>query len=57
MTGNTTYLDRAAGAVKSFQTFLKTPTGYAGINDVNDLNTTKIDDTESFWYAEVLKYL
>lgn len=57
VTGNTTYLDRAAGAVKSFQTFLKTPTGYAGINDVNDLNTTKIDDTESFWYAEVLKYL
>ena len=41
----------------SFSKFLKTPTGFAGINDVNDVNTSKIDDTESFWFAEVLKYL
>ncbi|THH14610.1 hypothetical protein EW146_g5737 [Bondarzewia mesenterica] len=57
VTGNTTFLDRAASAVESFQKFLKTSTGYAGINNVNNEATTKIDDTESFWFAEVLKYL
>ncbi|KAG6865962.1 hypothetical protein C0991_010218 [Blastosporella zonata] len=56
-TGNTKYLDRAASAVQSFNTFLQTTTGYAGLNDVNNKNGTKIDDTESFWFAEVLKYL
>jgi len=43
--------------VNSFNKFLKTPTGFAGIYDVNDVNTSKVDDTESFWFAEVLKYL
>ncbi|ETW77967.1 glycoside hydrolase family 47 protein [Heterobasidion irregulare TC 32-1] len=57
VTGDTKYLDRAASAITSFERFLKTPTGYAGINDINNINTTKIDDTESFWFAEVLKYL
>lgn len=57
MTGDPKYLDRAASAVDSFNKFLKTPTGFAGIDDVNDVKTTKIDDTESFWFAEVLKYL
>ena len=44
-------------AVASFNEFLKTRTGFAGINDVNNATTTKIDDMESFWFAEVLKYL
>jgi mannosyl-oligosaccharide alpha-1,2-mannosidase len=57
VTGDPKYLDRAASAVDSFNKFLKTPTGFAGIDDVNDVKTTKIDDTESFWFAEVLKYL
>ena len=57
VTGNQKYLDRAASAINSFNKFLKTPTGFAGINDVNDPNTSKIDDTPSFWFAEVLKYL
>lgn len=57
VTGDTKYLDRAASAIASFERFLKTSTGYAGINDINNVNTTKIDDTESFWFAEVLKYL
>jgi hypothetical protein len=57
VTGDPKYLDRAASAVDSFNTFLKTPTGFAGINDVDDVHTRKIDDTESFWFAEVLKYL
>ncbi|VDB96027.1 unnamed protein product [Peniophora sp. CBMAI 1063] len=56
-TGDTKYLDRAVSAVASFNKFLQTRTGFAGINDVNNATTTKIDDMESFWFAEVLKYL
>ncbi|KNZ78343.1 putative mannosyl-oligosaccharide alpha-1,2-mannosidase 1B [Termitomyces sp. J132] len=56
-TGDTKYLDRAASAVASFDKFLQTPTGYAGINDVNNVANGLVDDTESFWFAEVLKYL
>ena len=51
------YLDRAHSAVESFNKYLSTDTGFAGINDVNSRNTTKVDETESFWFAEVLKYL
>ncbi|KAF9568668.1 glycoside hydrolase family 47 protein [Agrocybe pediades] len=57
VTGDPKYLNRAASAVNSFNKFLKTPTGFAGLNDVNDVQTSLIDDTESFWFAEVLKYL
>lgn len=51
------YLDRASSTVKSFNKYLSTKTGFAGINDVNNRNTAQIDETESFWFAEVLKYL
>ncbi|THU94524.1 glycoside hydrolase family 47 protein [Dendrothele bispora CBS 962.96] len=61
VTGDTKYLDRAASAVASFRKFLRVDSGgYSGINDVNDANINKggrVDDTESFWFAEVLKYL
>ncbi|KAF8183135.1 glycoside hydrolase family 47 protein [Pholiota molesta] len=59
VTGDTKYIDRAAAAVKSFQTYLKVPgsNGYAGLYNVNDLSADRVDDTESFWFAEVLKYL
>lgn len=57
VTGDSKYLDRAASAIASFNKFLKTPTGFVGLNDVNDIASTKIDDQESFWFAEVLKYL
>ncbi|KAF9467829.1 glycoside hydrolase family 47 protein [Collybia nuda] len=57
VTGDTKYLDRAASAVDSFNKFLSTPNGFAGINNVNSASSSKIDDTESFWFAEVLKYL
>jgi len=57
VTGDTKYLDRAASAVASFREYLKTPTGFAGIYDVNDVSSPLIDVTESFWFAEVLKYL
>jgi mannosyl-oligosaccharide alpha-1,2-mannosidase len=59
VTGDTKYLDRAASVVKSIQEFTRAPeTGaFAPINDVNAKNTTLMDDTQSFFYAEVLKYL
>ncbi|KAK7032614.1 hypothetical protein VNI00_012877 [Paramarasmius palmivorus] len=59
VTGDTKYLDRAASAIKSFNTYLvaKETGGYAGLNDVDDPSQGQIDDTESFWFAEVLKYL
>jgi mannosyl-oligosaccharide alpha-1,2-mannosidase len=57
VTGNQLYLDRARSAVASFNKYLSTETGFAGIYDVNNCSTTKIDETESFWFAEVLKYL
>lgn len=57
VTGDTKYLDRAASAVESFNRYLTANVGYAGIEDVNDVASAKIDDMESFWFAEVLKYL
>lgn len=60
LTGDTKYLDRAAAAMTSFQKFCSAPAGFGGIWNVSDTTKTPdgfIDDTESFWYAEVLKYL
>ena len=57
VTGDQVYLQRARSAVESFNKYLSTATGYAGIYDVNNCTTPKIDETESFWFAEVLKYL
>jgi mannosyl-oligosaccharide alpha-1,2-mannosidase len=58
-TGDTKYLDNAASAIQSFQKFLvaKETNGYAGLNDVTNPAAGLEDDTESFWFAEVLKYL
>ncbi|KAH9026210.1 seven-hairpin glycosidase [Lactarius pseudohatsudake] len=57
VTGNHTYLQRARSAIASFNRFLSTQPGFAGIYDVNDPKTPRVDETESFWFAEVLKYL
>jgi mannosyl-oligosaccharide alpha-1,2-mannosidase len=57
VTGDTKYLNNAAAAVKSFNKYLPATVAFAGINDVNSRNSSKIDDMESFWFAEVLKYL
>ena len=60
MTGDVKYLKRAEQAIKSFETYLKVKNnGYAGLFDVNDNSSDRqmIDDTTSFWFAEVLKYL
>ena len=57
-TGNVKYYERAAAAAESFATYLKTPTvAYAPIDDVDSTDSDFIDDMESFWFAEVLKYL
>ncbi len=58
VTGDTKYLDRAKMAAEKFREHLRVAGGgYTGLWDVNDVNQGQIDDTESFWYAEVLKYL
>lgn len=63
-TGNVKYYNRALAALKSFNTWVTVQNGgAAGLNDVNNATsnktnaTNRIDDTESFWFAEVLKYL
>ncbi|KAK7022107.1 alpha-1,2-mannosidase [Favolaschia claudopus] len=59
VTGDTKYLDRAAAAIASFNKFLPPPdhVGFASLNDVNNPAAGFIDVMESFWFAEVLKYL
>ncbi|KAI9569936.1 glycoside hydrolase family 47 protein [Boletus coccyginus] len=57
VTGDTKYLDNAASAIKSFQTYLPTTVAYTGLIDVNNVTSSKYDDMESFWFGEVLKYL
>ncbi|KAJ7824748.1 glycoside hydrolase family 47 protein [Mycena olivaceomarginata] len=57
VTGDTKYLDRAASAIDSFNKFLPATVAFAGLNNVNSVNGGLIDDEESFWFAEVLKYL
>ncbi|KAF8496532.1 glycoside hydrolase [Russula emetica] len=57
VTGNQTYLERARSAIKSFNRYLSTPTGFTGIYDVNNSTIPRVDETQSFWFAEVLKYL
>lgn len=57
VTGNKKYLSRAQAAIASFKKYLRVNGGgYAGLYDVMN-PSQKVDDTESFWYAEVLKYL
>ena len=58
VTGDEKFLDRARSAVASFNKYLSIESGgFAGIYDVDNRNSNKVDETESFWFAEVLKYL
>ena len=60
VTGDSKYLKRAEKAIESFQTYCKVENnGYAGLINVDDSSSSRqmIDDTESFWFSEVLKYL
>ncbi|KAJ8093549.1 hypothetical protein PM082_020407 [Marasmius tenuissimus] len=58
-TGDTKYLDRAASAVDSFNKCLvaEQTGGFAALRNVNDPSQGLVDNTQSFWFAEVLKYL
>ncbi|KAJ3571801.1 hypothetical protein NP233_g3526 [Leucocoprinus birnbaumii] len=56
-TGDPKYIERAASALRSFQKYLPVQDAYAGIQDVNNPISSKFDHMESFWFAEVLKYL
>jgi mannosyl-oligosaccharide alpha-1,2-mannosidase len=58
ITGDTKYLSRAASVLPSFNRVLAVNDGFSGINDANNKNGGgRIDDMESFFFAEVMKYL
>ncbi len=60
VTGDVKYQQRAAAAAQSMNRFLKVNGGFSGINDVTSTSTAsseRIDDQESFFFAEVMKYL
>ena len=57
VTGDQKYLDRALSAAQSLEKFCKVNDAFAGINDVRVTNSPFIDDTQSFFFAEVMKYL
>ncbi|KAL5522646.1 hypothetical protein ACEPAG_8664 [Sanghuangporus baumii] len=57
VTGDEKYLDRALSAANSLEKFCQVNNAFAGINDVRETNSGFIDDTESFFFAEVMKYL
>lgn len=51
------YYDRAVAALESIKKYCNASTGIAGINDVRSTNSGYIDQTESFFFAEVMKYI
>lgn len=57
MTGDLKYFQRALDAAESLNKNTKVNNAFAGINNVTELNSGFIDDTESFFFAEVMKYL
>jgi len=61
VTGDQKYVDRARQATKSIQSYLRFERNgerlYSGIGNVNEKQPQHLDGVESFWYAEVLKYL
>lgn len=56
-TGDPKYFNNAVSATVSFKKYLPATVAYAGIYDVTNVDSSKVDDMESFWFAEVLKYL
>jgi len=56
-TGDVKYLDRASQVIQNINKYLSVNNTYAGIEDVSSANSNKINDMESFWFAETLKYL
>ena len=57
-TGDIKYYKRAISFIDSINNYLRTPDGlFAPIEDVTSTSPDFIDDLESFWFAETLKYL
>ena len=52
-----TYYNNAVAAMESIFNNTKAPVAFAPINDVSKLDSGFMDDTESFFFAEVMKYL
>ena len=60
VTGDTKYLERAKLTINNLEKYSRVKNGgYAGLIDVDDISATRqmIDDTPSFWFGEMLKYL
>jgi hypothetical protein len=57
ITGQEFWRDIAWDAFLSIKQVCDTGNGYAGIRNVNDLSTGSYDETQSFLFAELLKYL
>lgn len=56
-TGDIKYYNRAVSALESFIKYLSTDEAVTGLWDVGDAASGRYDHMESFWFAEVLKYL
>ncbi|XP_076242257.1 alpha-Mannosidase class I b [Calliopsis andreniformis] len=57
-TGNKTFQDWGWQIFQAFENYTKVEKGYTSIGNVRDVyNTRQQDMTESFWFAETLKYL
>ncbi|KAF8512523.1 glycoside hydrolase family 47 protein [Hysterangium stoloniferum] len=63
VTGDPKYLANAQSAIDSYLKFLVVPGGDGGVSGIFDVNNAtitndnRVDDTESFFFAEVMKYL
>lgn len=57
LTGDRKWQDRAWAAYQSLVKYCKAPASLAAIDDVTNVNTKQLDDSESFLYAELFRYL
>ncbi|KAG9126786.1 maturation of Asn-linked oligosaccharides protein [Ceratobasidium sp. 392] len=56
-TGDIKYYNRAVAGLESIKKYCRPGVGVAGFNDVRSTNSGYIDHTESFFFAEVMKYI
>lgn len=56
LTGDTTLMDRAWNMFITIVKLTKTDIGHAALDDCTANPPPKADRTESFWFAETLKY-
>jgi len=57
LTGDTRYQDFVWDAFKSLQKHCKAPASFSSIQDVNSLPAMLTNDSESFLFAELFKYM